>query len=290
LQDKHKVTSNLITKKFETPRQFVEWATHAPCLWSGNLSSRKTENEASPWSGSRTYEEAYDLALSGWPEGIQKLAKQMDLTIPPAPPSRTPKKLYDVAGYYPHAGRAAAGELLSMVNPKRADRGAKPIIKIKYNLSANASTSPNKIITFGSALCSYINRLELQRSSLVILNACEESFGRNGLGVSFQFPLKNPGFPLSLADMVYWMAHPSALRRICFSALERLDVQHSFGFGYGTPADITSAEDELRFSPMDASGSFDQDLKNIQASHMKMATRPQGSANTGQKSGRSLTF
>ena len=142
----------LIVKEFNSATEFLEWATSAPCQWKGELESREKGN--SKWAGTKTYEEAYDLALYGWEEGLKRLAKEFRKAQRIITPPTTRQHTFDFAGHRPHPARAAAGEPLSMIRESQADIKPKPIINITTNFSYNANIFASKIMKWGAAICS----------------------------------------------------------------------------------------------------------------------------------------
>lgn len=272
------MSANIIIKAFDSPLSFLDWASHAPLLWSSeNCESRRIGNAS--WAGTRTYDEADALARYGWPEGLKLLVNKIhlaDAALEPKPGVGRIKK-HSMAGYYPNPARAAAGEIFSMVQPLRpkTDPGGN-LVKIRYDIGRRADVGSSAIITMGAALCSYINMLEESRY-VVQLDAYSEtrpSMGDGGPDLSFRFPLKKAGCHLSSADLVFWLAHPAALRRIVFSARERLDIERWYRHGYGRPAIVTQPPaDTLYLRIDDAGGDVKDCLQNIRRKH-KALLRP----------------
>lgn len=264
---------DIIIKRFNSPRDYVEWASNAPCLWKGKLESRNAEKDPE-WAGTRTYEEAYKLALYGWPEGINLLTKKLELAEQIVPPTTIPKVRYDVAGFYPHPGRAAAGEIFNMASPVRPDTRTKQAIKMRFDIARCRNVDSDTIITFGAAVCSYINALEISGWPVELTAVAENTpscCGRRGPSLSFQFPLKKAGFNLSLGTIVFWLAHPAAYRRIEFSAKERLDVEQWYSGLYGCPLVVTEVNPNiLHFNIDDARGSLERDLDTIRRKHLSL--------------------
>lgn len=224
---------NLIIQKFDTPFDFLQWATHAPCKWTGSLQSRAESSENTRWTGTRNYEEAYNLALYGWEEGLKMLSDNVKIAEKAIPPITKPERRYDIAGYYPNPARAAAGEIFSMVAFDSGDLKRKPIVRLRTHFGAIANVEVTKIMQWGAAICSYINKLEQSGQSVQLDSASEVIPSKNendsdAPSLSFQFSLKKAGEPLSLATIVFWWGHPSALRRITFSGYEKLNVGSGF--------------------------------------------------------------
>ncbi len=267
----------VIIKKFNSATDFLRWASNAPCLWGEkSCASRwtnKDKTNQSSWTGTKNYQEAYDLALYGWEDGLKLLKKEMALAENIVPIARQRKSHYDVAGHYPNPARAAAGEIFNMVSPTKSEILHKPIVKIKTNFSAASSVEPERVMQWGAAICSYINMLEENGFSVQLDSVSESSPSdyrndEDAPDISFQFPLKNAGEPLSLISTVFWWAHPSALRRIEFSATERLDIEKWYEDDYGRPANVSETPDDTLYLTIDDSGAtIETSLKNIRKKH-----------------------
>ena len=256
-----------IVKKFRSPLEFLEWASNEKSPWTGSLSSRKPGN--SSWSGTGTYEEAYDLAKFGWQKGLDRLAEQVAIAAKLTPQNITPRKKRDIAGDFPDVPIAAAGDVFSMVTRGKQSK-VKPIIKIQTNFGYNANVDSEKIMRWGAAIVSYVRTLELAGFSTQ-LDTISESKGDGGPPVSFQFSLKAAGQRLSLSNIVFWWAHPAALRRIEFSAMERLDIQEWYGYGYGQAKVITKPEPGTLFLTInDARNTMEECLQVIIDKHRNL--------------------
>lgn len=264
--------NNIIIKKFNSAGEYLEWATHAPCLWKRELASRRIGN--ADWAGTDTYEEAYKLAKFGWPEGLKLLTKQMkiaDVLLDKKSTYVRPQKSYGVAGHYPHIPRYIAGDPMHMVR-RGSQFNMKPkddkIVKIRANFSYRGRVDTNKIMTWGAAICSYINHLGL-KGKRIELRAINEDKPSNGSGpdLSMQFKLKSAGQHLQKTAAVFWFAHPAAQRRIAFSARERLDIEQWYG-GYGRAQTVTTPESgTIDLSIEDAGDSMEENLEIIRRKH-----------------------
>lgn len=263
---------NIIIKKFNSASAYLEWATNAPCLWKSEPESREEGNKS--WAGTASYDEAYKLAKYGWRDGIKKLSREFEIAKKILPPVTRERKRYDLEGFVPNPGRAASGEMFSMLQPNNKIKH-KPVINIRNNFSYTWDKSSDEIIRWGASVCSYIDALE-QSGVSVQLEAAFESRpscgGGGGPALSFQFPLKRADQQLSIASLVFWWAHPSALRRIGFSAKERLDVEQYYRGGYGRPKNVTTSKipNTLHLDFLGERGSIEENIKSIREKHMDL--------------------
>jgi hypothetical protein len=264
------MSAEIIIKAFDSPLNFLDWASNAPAQWSsGNCESRKVGN--ADWAGTRTYQEAEALARYGWPDGLKLLVEKIhlaDAALEPKPGVGRAKK-HSVAGYYPNPARAAAGEMLSMVQPLRpkVDPGGN-LVKIRYDICRARSVDTSTIMNMGAALVSYINMLEESRYVVHLEAYSETKPSSQGSALSFRFPLKKAGCSLFAADLVFWLAHPAALRRIEFSAMERLDIEKWYAPGYGKATCVTPPPADTLYLRIDDAGrDVKTCLENIRRKH-----------------------
>jgi hypothetical protein len=260
-----------IIKVFPSASAFLEWATRAPSPWRGRLKSRLISDDRTSWTGTETYKEAHKLARYGWRQGVEKLRSSVPVGASTA--SYAVARLrYDVAGSFPDAARAATGDMFSMGTPYNPDREERPVVRMRYDMGVTFCVDPNIIISFGGALLTYVERLELARFPVGIdmcWDLCPSVGSRDSAQVSFQFPLKRVGERLSMSGLAFWVAHPSALRRIGFSALERLDIEKYYGEGYGKPRPFTDTEPGVvRLCAEEAISDSECNLKTIRAAHL----------------------
>ncbi len=267
------MADNVIIKKFDSPLEYLEWASDTSTPWKGELSSRKTNN--AQWAGTANYEEAYDLARNGWPEGLEKLAKQVDIAAKLMPSPQNKKLRYDVAGARPSPSRAAAGEPFAMAT-RGKDFKPKPVIKLRTYFSFASSTETDLVTTWGAAICSYVNELSHAGFSVQLDYYNEAKPSQSGdynssPPVSFQFPLKEAGYPLSLANVAFWWMHPSSHRRVFFSALEKLDVERGYTGGYGYPRIVMQPEKDVFYLTIDdARPKLKECLEVIKTKHAEL--------------------
>jgi len=260
-----------IVKKFNSAGEFLEWASNAPCQWDRSLASRVEGKKE--WTGVYDYDEAYRLAKFGWDDGLKRLSKQVKAARALIAPVTKRIRKYDVAGHFPNPARAAAGEPFAMVHAGREFK-QKPIVKIAVNFGYNAGVESERIMKWGAALCSYVDALEQNGFSVEISNNSQTRDSGGSHSLMFEFLLKSAGNKLSMASMVFWIAHPAALRRVEFSAMERLDIERYYGDGYGKAVnDLRHAPEELELFIDDSSNDLGRDLETIRRKHLEVMNR-----------------
>ena len=145
------------------------------------------------------------------------------------------KTVYDVAGFQCSVPRYLQGIPTNMINKKQTQQKNKVITVNK--LCSYSSTTPKETIEDESVkVLQLVNRLEKQdyRVNLNILFGCKKRSK-----VLYRLNIKPSSQKLNIKQTAFLLVHPSMLRRIMFSAIERTEVCSKEGFerGYGTVLD-----------------------------------------------------
>lgn len=202
--------------------------------------------------GTRSFEEAMDLARYGWKDGLRAI-KEADRKLHIA--ARGHRVEFrpepDVVGEIMDIGEFVTGnpEYAWSYNAVDYVRTGGRVIDIVVNLSAAWFVSRQEIMRRGAALLLLIETLELN-GHITSLSGMTSVAGRlvgelgRGRGTSLVFvPLKSPGTIYDPDRLAFALGHPSFLRRVMFSVWERESAafRQSFGVrldrGYGEVVD-----------------------------------------------------
>ena len=221
-------------------------------LPSNGWNYRKQSRDSSEsFTGSKSFEDAMDLAENGWPQGRAAFAdiaaqsvQQMEAVLPATG--------YDVAGMYPSVPRFLGGDQECMVthNPDLNDR--RHIIPIYVSISASASNKTQTITNRGAAIAGLIDVLETSGHSVQLM-VFDHSLS-DGIRYWGEYELKAAGEPLDLDMMSFALTHPSCLRRLHFAILEASGFRFegafatAFSGGYGTPCNGWPSEVKSRLA------------------------------------------
>ncbi|GEM_PF-2881089 len=258
----------MIHKKFYSAQEFVHWIENTPVVWKDKILFSQAEHQHK--TQTENFEEAIKLAKYGWPEGLKLLAKEVKdheeiLEIP-----HRPMKKYDVAGVRPDPGRAAAGDMFSMV-VKGNTKKAKPVLKIATRMTFGGDIPADDVMHWGAAICSYVNMLEREGYAVELTSRYENrapSTFKVGPDVCVEVLLKKPEHPLALSSVAFWWAHPSSLRRIKFAAFERMDIEKWYSRSYGIADNVLPVPaDTLYLTIEDAGDSMQENLQIIKDKH-----------------------
>ncbi len=199
------------------------------------------------WNGNtRNREHAIQIARNGWPTGAQNLESLIKGVLPAVKLGDVPTFSMDVAGAYPIAPYAAAGDPCAMVTlgsePKRAR-----VARFVLNICNLCTVSPKSIMAWGSAVLALVDSLENQdiRCEIVCCSNAEAGDQRFSTIIN----VKQAGDPLDIDRLAFVIAHPSMLRRLWFRGVEIQPGLRStaWKYGYGHSLNFAPPGEELSF-------------------------------------------
>ena len=214
---------------YETLGAFVEAALRPPLLET-TKESRSSGTFQEDWTGTSTFEKAVDLCRIGWPEGRKRLMTAM--AEAQGSPRMSPSIVMDVAGAYPIAALAAAGDPCSMVDLSPVEDRVRPIIRLVVQRGGSSAYSAEEFMNYGAAVLSYIEGLEAEgfRCEIVASFAASLKGMDHMLGVT----VKRAEEPIEMDRMAYVLTHPAFFRRIAFAVKESTPgVAEALGSTYG---------------------------------------------------------
>lgn len=197
------------------------------------LSSKREGREEEEFSGTRNFEQAMDLAVKGWPEGRANIMAA--LSTAQASMSFTPYLTMDVAGAYPIAALAAAGDPCSMVDLAPVEERVRPIVRLVVQRAGSAAYSANEFTNYGAAVLSYVEGLEACGFRCEITVAFVSDLQSDGDQIT-TVVVKRAEETMEFDRMAFVMTHPAFFRRLQFSVMESTEglasVLNSNGYGY----------------------------------------------------------
>ena len=226
---------------YESLGEFIRKAAE-PSLSSAESSKRK-ELDEKEFSGTYNFDEAIRLVTNGWPEGRAKLmtaiaAAQTTSTF-------TPSLVMDVAGAYPIAALAAAGDPCSMVDLAPVEDRVRPIVRLLVQRAGSAAYSVDEFTNYGAAIMSYIEGLEAAGFRCEVTVCFASDFHSDG----DQFctvVVKRAEEPIEIDRMAFVMVHPAFFRRIAFAVYEATeglsDILNRNAYGYSRNPRADEAE------------------------------------------------
>lgn len=210
--------------------EFIE-ASKRPAL-SSALSSKR-EGSGDSFSGTRNFDEAINLALHGWPQGRKKIMTA--LSTAQTALSFTPSYTMEVAGAYPIAAIAAAGDPCSMVDLSPIESRVRPIVRLVVQRGASSAYAVDEFTNYGAAVLSYIEGLESAGFRCEITAVFCSDFGSDGDQIT-TVVVKRAEETMEFDRMAFVMTHPAFFRRLGFAVMESTDVlsswlsRHAYGY------------------------------------------------------------
>jgi len=235
---------------FEDLNEFWKYSLHD----SQARTKLSRDNYDLQWHGSLTWEQAKQMAVNGWREGMQEIDKYRAKIVPIITEKvLRPKQIYSVAGYNVDVGSFMANEPECFIAREYEERNYPgQIYKIVASISFSAAIKPETIIQRGAMICALIDAIEFAGHRVEVI--CNDAstvrdsseyrqgkYKENGW-FEVSVTVKKVSQPLEMSDLAFCLAHPAMLRRIMFSVAE-LEGWSDFTYNYGYPAEASDKGD-----------------------------------------------
>lgn len=188
----------------------------------GELKSTIINASRTEWTQTRDLPEAMNLAAVGWAAGAHRIAN-MTADMPAARArGRAASYRYDVAGELPDVARYMSGApdyMRRKVNSGGNKR--QKIVTVAVNPSMSGNVDAERRVNQGAAIVALVDSLESAGYRVQVVLDRVQTAETSGL-VRMACELKAASEPVDVERLAFWIAHPSALRRVFFAAAERL--------------------------------------------------------------------
>lgn len=206
----------------------VHYLKHTPQTWG--IAVSRTANGQN-WTFGLSYDDALTLALKGWPDGTDRLAKGVKAVPPPR--AFHHKRQHDVGGDFPDVGRFLSGMPDSMVRRGR-QTGIKPVVHLVANVAVASNITAYQFLTMGTAMALVVDqleasgrRVELDVAFFHILNSQDSLEG---------WKIKRADEHLDFGALAFALTHPASARRLAFGLRERTTrAQQDIHYGHPRP-------------------------------------------------------
>jgi hypothetical protein len=228
-------------------------------FWQHSMkeSNARTKSSRVPreqWSNGLSWEEAKQMALKGWLEGLREIEKvQAQITPFIAEKVLRYQQTFAVSGYYVDVGTYLSNDpecFISRVYEEQNYPGK--IVTIVCSIAFSAEICPKTIIQRGAMICALIDAIEYAGHRAEVICNWASSIGesndhrkgnlKNYGWFEVDVTLKKSNQPLEMIEIAFCLAHPSMLRRIMFSIAE-IEGWSDFAFKYGCPASASNKGD-----------------------------------------------
>jgi hypothetical protein len=229
------------TNHYEWFDSLYDMATFAKANTNRKSSDREDHGD---WSKSKNLDEAVGFAMQGWHDVrpmVDQYAEQLQERINDTLSDHYVVQ-HDVTGADVNIGLFMAGEpecMMQFVTEPQARMGR--VVKVLVNGCTSASTNADNIIKRGAAVLTLVNTLHLMGVGVELW--WEDAItGSDKKGYSTAVKLHDSAQPLDIDNVMFALAHPSMLRRVCFSVQEQSphagkQGAGAMGGGYGIPTE-----------------------------------------------------
>ena len=195
--------------------------------------SLESDREAERFTGTRTFDDAVQIAISGWDEGRDAIGSGVEFAKAKQASFKRPDWEYGVAGQRACVPSYCAGVPNHMVwMDDTSNRNAMPIVKIYADVGATWFTSAEAMTRKGSAIVALIDQIE-QSGQRVELIACKrnDTKGYEHKEQRIFITVKRADEVVDLDRIAFALAHPSMNRRITFRIMELNYSKNVSGYG-----------------------------------------------------------
>lgn len=210
---------------------------------------RGSERNTKRFTATESMDEAVALSRKGWPEGLKEVQRMRlgleDLVSGLVP---VPEPRYGQIGHVVHIGRYLAGRpdcMIELVDRGQTRETVRPkILRLVCNITSSCAVGEQTILRRGAAMIALVQTLARFRirCSIDLSMAITTKVDESGDKLEYTLRIKHEQEHVNMDRLAFFMAHPSALRRIGMAIMEHEneDMRSHYGIGidkggYGLP-------------------------------------------------------
>jgi len=204
-------------------------------------SSRQENPDRTNFTKTKTFRQAVELALHGWPEGLSMIQDALDDIE--ALPAIEPLPVFDVCGEAFNLDAVLQGQPENMFYFMPQESHKPRIIQLAFNFGYNAQITSAEVMARGAAIASAVN--DIENAGMRVELYAYQSTAHGLYTTTTVVKIKESQEPLELERMVFAAAHPAMHRRLNFSTKEQYsydEFQDRFGSGYGSSREPTCSQ------------------------------------------------
>lgn len=189
--------------------------------------------------GSSNMSAALKLARDGWPEGVEKAKRALEIIESENAVIRARKM--SVAGGRVNVGKMLSGNPLHMTTRARAPGRRVVTLYVATNMSAEVDT--NTAIIRATTVAAMADILEASGFSCEIVAVAENKNSSKGPAITnCTVVLKHASDPLNINDIVFGVGHPSMQRRLVFTMIGYDNAASAIHKDMGYPGSAFTAD------------------------------------------------
>ncbi len=215
---------------------------------------------------SRTKEQAIQLAIEGWPKGLEEVEKLGSLLDNELKGSLLiDEYFYDVSGQDFDLDRVLIGEPESWLSTEQVEikAPATHTVRLVVNGATYYGVTPEQMIARGAAIIALVTLLERGRKRVEIdlvfnVTASMKVYRQT-------IPLKSASQDIDMNKIVFALANPDSCRRLQFATWDALEPDTVAARGHGAPLDITVEQCETEGIGIYVGSRYTCDFTNVDA-------------------------
>lgn len=222
----------LIQKRYEGVTDYLAVVCDESLAVRSSLKQTSHDTGRKYFFWTETFDEAVELAKSGWAEGAAKVEKhreQCEAFLRAAKAAKAREFAWDVEGHFVDIGRFLTGEPECCGNEiENGDTVSSRVVCIRLNQAVSGSVEADQICARGVTVLCAVDLLESCGIRCEVRLAAAGSSGDSrgggstkGLTVESHILLKRPSDPVDIDRLAFWIAHPASFRRFGFRAHEQ---------------------------------------------------------------------
>ncbi len=228
---------------FDSWGDLLEYADKRESFYCGGggggvPASRREGYDRIEFTGTESWQQAYDLAVFGWKDGSVRAGKLSSALV-----ERIGSLVERFHVHLEHVGIDFDMPLVLQGQPEHwynfestIEHGTGGIVRIVFNNTVSSGVSRDVLIARGAAVAALVELLEVagKRVEVTLLSANGGQSRHNEKAYVWRTIVKQAGTPLDIDRLTYALAHPSAFRRVFFSVYEgHKEFIEANSWGYG---------------------------------------------------------
>lgn len=219
-----------VSVTFDSIFDLIKYTKEVPSQprFGPDFSSREDGRE--DFTMCKTFEDAVELAQSGWVHGYNNLLESLkSLKIHSEAPNKFQPK-NSVIGDLPNVPRAIIGLPDSMIYSNKIPTKTK-VINVFADIGCNCGVKTETMVDKGAFIVGLIEKIERTGARTNLYATLSATSSEESLFVSTK--IKDSREPLSIKRVAFPLIHPAMFRRLYFHVIEAATTKSGWTSGYG---------------------------------------------------------
>lgn len=220
-------------------------SSHKESKHASTYNPAKGRFDGMAWSGTETWEEAWELAQTGWEDG-RKWIENIEAPLPTTP-TEYRKYRREVGGAFASVPHYVSGDPQHMLIDYKRPVEWKKFAQLFINGGANCNVDADVFLRYAIAICSLIDKLENNGTQVEVIQFYHDAGTSNtSLRWLSLTTLKRVTDFLSLDMLLFAIGHPARFRRLGFRQMEihPNPLIKGMGSNYGRSLELVSSRNK----------------------------------------------